>query len=53
LVPDNEKVCTGRDSAEALSRAELPQNEAAAWRRDLDTARKNRKTLKAPVDPWR
>jgi antitoxin (DNA-binding transcriptional repressor) of toxin-antitoxin stability system len=50
LVPDNEKVCTGRDLAEALARAELPEDEAAAWRRDLVTARK---TLKAPADPWR
>jgi antitoxin (DNA-binding transcriptional repressor) of toxin-antitoxin stability system len=50
LVPDNEKVCTGRDLAEALAKAELPEDEAAAWRRDLATARK---TLKAPADPWR
>jgi len=50
LVPDNEKVCTGRDLAEALGRAELPEHEAVAWRRDLVTARK---TLKAPAHPWR
>ena len=49
LVPDNEKVCTGRDLAEILSKTDLPQNEARAWRRDLRTARKR---LKAPPDRW-
>ena len=50
LVPDNEKVCTGRDLAEALARAELSADEAAAWHRDLKAGRK---TLKAPADKWR
>ena len=50
LVPDNEKVCTGRDLVEALDRAELKTEEFKSWRRDLQTARK---TLKAPVDKWR
>ena len=50
LVPDNEKVCTGRDLAEALAKAKLSDEEAKAWRRDLKTARKS---LKAPVDKWR
>ena len=50
LVPDNEKVCTGRDLAEALARAELTIEEAKAWRRDLQAARR---TLKAPSDKWR
>jgi antitoxin (DNA-binding transcriptional repressor) of toxin-antitoxin stability system len=50
LVPDNEKVCTGRNLAEALAKTELPEVEARAWRRDLQTARK---TLKAPADKWR
>lgn len=45
LAPDHEKVCTGRDLAEALAKTQLPKNEAAAWHRDLQTARK---TLKAP-----
>src|SRR5271156_994204 len=49
LVPDNEKVCTGRDLANALAKTQLPEDEAAAWRRNLKTARK---TLKAPVDRW-
>src|SRR5438034_7655127 len=35
LVPDNEKVCTGRDLAEALARIELTSEDAKAWRRDL------------------
>jgi antitoxin (DNA-binding transcriptional repressor) of toxin-antitoxin stability system len=50
LVPDNEKVCVGRDLAEALAKTNLPQNESTAWRRDLRAARK---TLKSPVDKWR
>ena len=50
LVPDNEKVCTGRDLAEALARIELTSEDAKAWRRDLQTARR---TLKAPADKWR
>ena len=50
LGPDNEKVCVGRDLAEALAKTNLPQNEARAWRRDLRAARK---TLKSAVDKWR
>ena len=50
LVPDNEKVCTGRDLVEALDRTELTAEDAEAWRRDLQAARK---TLKAPADKWR
>jgi antitoxin (DNA-binding transcriptional repressor) of toxin-antitoxin stability system len=50
LVPDNEKVCVGRDLAEALAKADLPLAEATAWYRDLRTARK---TLKSPADKWR
>jgi hypothetical protein len=46
----NEKFCTGRDLAEALGTIELPEDEAAAWRRDLTAAGK---TLMTPVDPWR
>jgi antitoxin (DNA-binding transcriptional repressor) of toxin-antitoxin stability system len=40
LVPDNQKVCAGRDLAKALSKADLPENEARAWHRDLRTARR-------------
>ena len=43
LVPDNEKVCLGRDLAEALARTGLPQGEAREWRRDLRTAREKLK----------
>ncbi|HZQ47347.1 MAG TPA: hypothetical protein VFC07_10075 [Verrucomicrobiae bacterium] len=50
LVPDNEKVCTGRDLAGALAKAELSEAEAAVWHRELQAARK---TLKAPADKWR
>ena len=49
LVPDNERVCTGRDLAETLTRTDLPNNEAKAWRRDLRDARRR---LKAPADKW-
>ncbi len=50
LVPDNGKVCTGRELAEALAKTDLPESEAKAWRRDLKTARKK---LKAPTNKWR
>jgi antitoxin (DNA-binding transcriptional repressor) of toxin-antitoxin stability system len=50
LVPDNEKVCVGRELAEVLAGVKLPENEARAWRRDLKAARK---TLKAPANKWR
>jgi hypothetical protein len=47
LAPDNKKVCFGRELAEVLAKAELPSEEAKAWRRDLQASRK---TLKAPAD---
>ncbi len=50
LVPDSEKVCTGRDLADALAKTKLSDDEAKAWHRDLRNARK---TLKAPADKWR
>ena len=49
LVPDNERVCTGRGLAEAMGKNNFPEKEAAAWHRDLQAARK---TLKAPRDKW-
>jgi antitoxin (DNA-binding transcriptional repressor) of toxin-antitoxin stability system len=49
LVPDNEKVCLGRDLAEALAKTGVPQSEARGWHRDLRAARKK---LKAPSDKW-
>jgi hypothetical protein len=42
-----EKVCSGREPAEALGKTKLPQDEAKAWHRDLQAARK---TFKTPVD---
>lgn len=50
LVPEAEKVCLGRDLAEALAQVELPAEEAAAWHRDLQ---KTRKKLRKPSDKWR
>jgi antitoxin (DNA-binding transcriptional repressor) of toxin-antitoxin stability system len=50
LVPDNEKVCVGRDLAQALAKTDLPANEARVWHRDLRAARKR---LKAPSGKWR
>ena len=49
LVPDTEKVCTGGDFVEALSRTGLTAEDAKAWRRDLQVARKS---LKPPADKW-
>ena len=40
LVPDSEKVCTGRELAKALAKVELPEEEAKAWYRELQMARK-------------
>ena len=50
LVPDDEKVCVGRELAKALAKTELTEDEARAWHRDLQSARK---TLKAPGNKWR
>jgi antitoxin (DNA-binding transcriptional repressor) of toxin-antitoxin stability system len=49
LSPAGEKVCLGRDLAEALASTHLPADEARMWRRDLQNARK---TLKTPADKW-
>ena len=50
LIPDSERVCGGRDLAEALAKADLSENEAKAWGSDLRAARR---ALKAPVNKWR
>jgi len=50
LVPDNEKVCTGRDLASALAAAKLPPAEAKAWNRDLRAARQH---MKPVYNKWR
>ena len=38
-----DKVCTGRDLAEALAETSLSPEEAAAWHRDLRAARQRSK----------
>jgi hypothetical protein len=50
LVPDSERVCVGRELAEVLAKTDLPENEAKAWSRDLEAARR---ALKPPTDKWR
>jgi antitoxin (DNA-binding transcriptional repressor) of toxin-antitoxin stability system len=50
LGPENEKVCTGRDLAEALVATNLSEAEARAWGKDLAAARK---ILKDPAEKWR
>ena len=49
LVPDSEKVCAGRDLARVLVETKLSNDEARAWRRDVQAARR---TLKPPADKW-
>ena len=50
IVPDSEKICSGRNLAEALAKTRLTDEEFKAWRSDLQTARK---TLQAPAEKWR
>jgi hypothetical protein len=50
LMPETQKTCTGGELAEALEGLELPPEEARAWYRDLESARKS---LKPPRDRWR
>jgi antitoxin (DNA-binding transcriptional repressor) of toxin-antitoxin stability system len=50
LVPDGEKVCTGRELAEGLGKVRLTDSEARAWRRDL---KKGRRALKPQVNKWK
>jgi antitoxin (DNA-binding transcriptional repressor) of toxin-antitoxin stability system len=50
LVPDGEKIYLAGDLAEALGKVHLSADEAKAWRRDLQKARK---ALKPPIDKWR
>jgi hypothetical protein len=46
IVPETEKVCTGKDLAESLVNADLSAEEATAWHRDLV---EGRKALKKPA----
>jgi antitoxin (DNA-binding transcriptional repressor) of toxin-antitoxin stability system len=41
LVPDHEKICTGRDLARLLAGVKLSKNESSAGQRDLKAARKS------------
>ncbi|HEY1801440.1 MAG TPA: hypothetical protein VGG46_10945 [Terriglobales bacterium] len=50
LVPNNERICTGRDLASALTGVPLVAEEAKAWHRDLRSARQYLKPL---PDKWR
>ena len=50
IVPDNEKACTGKSLAAAISESLLPRDEARAWNRDLREARAGLKPLS---DKWR
>jgi antitoxin (DNA-binding transcriptional repressor) of toxin-antitoxin stability system len=49
LSPEFEKICTGRELAEALSKVELTASEARAWHKDISTARAK---LSRPKDKW-
>ena len=49
LVPDAEKVCTGKMLVDALANSELTVEEAKAWRRDIQAGRK---ALKPPTHKW-
>jgi hypothetical protein len=49
LVPENEKVCLGRELAEALAKSPLSATKARAWYRDLQRARNK---LKGPNNKW-
>ena len=50
LVPNKEKVCSGRDLAAILNATRLSDSESKAWRGDLQASRK---TLKGPKDKWK
>ncbi len=50
LIPDDEKVCTGRGLARALAGAKLSNQEAHTWSHDLRNARARLKPL---ADKWR
>ena len=49
LGPEQEKICFGRELAQVLAGAELPEAEAKAWHEDLLSSRK---ALQAPSDKW-
>ena len=49
IVPEAQKDSTGRSIAEALAKVRLSAEESAAWRRDLEEARRN---LIPQKDKW-
>lgn len=50
IIPDGAKRCTGAELAKALAGVELSEEEARAWHKDLQSARKS---LKPAQDKWR
>ena len=50
LVPESEKVCTGRELAAVVEKAELSPGEARAWHEELVESKKR---LTAPGAKWR
>jgi prevent-host-death family protein len=50
IVPDGKKRYTSADLAKALTKVDLSEEEAKAWYKDLQAARKS---LKPPRDKWR
>jgi len=50
IVPDGRKYRTGKELAKALAKIDLSPDDAQAWYKDLQAARKS---LKFPRDRWR
>jgi len=49
LSPESEKICTGRELADALAKTYLSPSEARAWHKDIVAARSK---LSPPKDKW-
>jgi antitoxin (DNA-binding transcriptional repressor) of toxin-antitoxin stability system len=49
LGPQQEKICRGRELAEILASAELPETEARTWHEEMLSSRK---ALQSPSDKW-
>ena len=50
IVPDGKRYKTNKELAEALTKVDLPEEEARAWYKDLQAARKS---LRPAKDKWR
>jgi prevent-host-death family protein len=50
ITPDRQKHCTAKELAEALAEVDLSAEDAKAWYKDLQQARKN---LRPAEDKWR